>query len=57
VVTAEAVRLGNKAEQPLRIATREYRHSRPKDMTNVTWTQAGRAPILGEKGGLPKEEL
>ena len=37
LVASEALRLGDEAEQPLRIACSEYRHGL-KDMTNVEWT-------------------
>jgi hypothetical protein len=56
VVAAETLRLGNKAEQPLRIATRECRHSSPKIRRTSHGLKRAERPILDEKGGLPEEE-
>jgi hypothetical protein len=47
VVAAEALRLGDKAEQPLRIASRECRHRSSKDTSNVVWTPVTESGTVG----------
>jgi hypothetical protein len=50
LVAAEALRLGDKAEQPLRIATRECKHGSLNDTSNDVWIPGAQGDKLAATG-------